>query len=355
MSYSAEQTAVLVTPSRIDAPTGTERAAASVGAALSKWGYSVDAISPADGRDNEDFLRRGEKYWRPALDQYRLRSRLRNTDYSLSFSNGPVGAGIGGERRFHLFHGLYQRVGDAAGERLSRLAQWRYRFELGTYERLAGRGKVCLANSTMTARDVKRSFGYDCDVVWLEVDPDEFSPGPPRTNLAALDLPTDRQIGVFVGLGRVNKGEDVALEIARRFPEVHWLMIGDSPRSSHGAIQVRQRVDRSVMPDVYRAADFVLSPSRYEPFGLTVAEALVSATPVITTPTGATELLFRELDDCPLIVSDPDDVEGFARSVRWVLANPDDSRSAATSAREVAQKELAPEPWRTRLRSAMAV
>lgn len=50
-------------------------------------------------------------------------------------------------------------------------------------------------------------------------------------------------------------------------------------------------VDDKVLGDYYRAADVFASPSKNEPFGLTITEALVSGTPVVSTGSGAEELV----------------------------------------------------------------
>lgn len=50
------------------------------------------------------------------------------------------------------------------------------------------------------------------------------------------------------------------------------------------------RIDSSFLGDYYREADVFVSPSRNEPFGLTVTEAISSGTPVVATECGAAEI-----------------------------------------------------------------
>jgi len=51
------------------------------------------------------------------------------------------------------------------------------------------------------------------------------------------------------------------------------------------------RIDSSFLGDYYRAADVFVSPSRNEPFGLTITEAISSGTPVVATECGAAEII----------------------------------------------------------------
>ncbi len=78
------------------------------------------------------------------------------------------------------------------------------------------------------------------------------------------------------------------------------------------------RVAPKEMPPEFERADVVLVASRYEPFGLTVGEALAAGVPVVaTSEVGATEHVDREVAR----VVDPGDVAGLADAIDETLAS----------------------------------
>lgn len=98
-------------------------------------------------------------------------------------------------------------------------------------------------------------------------------------------------IGRLIGI----KGEDIVIELARRFPQVDFTIAGGGPnqRMVEAAAQELPNlrflglVPNDQTRDHYRAADVVLVPSQYaEGFGRVICEALACGTPVIATRAG---------------------------------------------------------------------
>jgi glycosyltransferase involved in cell wall biosynthesis len=69
--------------------------------------------------------------------------------------------------------------------------------------------------------------------------------------------------------------------------------------------------------ELYRNASLLVHPSRYEGFGLQVAEAMASGTPVVCSNAGSVPEVVGEA----AIMLDPDDVNGFAARSLDVLTN----------------------------------
>jgi len=149
------------------------------------------------------------------------------------------------------------------------------------------------------------------------VDTREFAPG--AADRDALGLPSGVPLALFVGdLQTPRKNLDTVLRALRRTPTLHLAVVGRVNESPYPALAaelgVASRVHfldfRTDVPVLMRAADFVVCPSRYEPFSLVVLEALASGRPVVTSRTvGAAALL---TPDCGVVVDDPEDVEGLA-------------------------------------------
>ena len=81
-----------------------------------------------------------------------------------------------------------------------------------------------------------------------------------------------------------------------------------------------------------RAADLFVFPSRYEACTLVLLEAMASGLPIITASTaGGAELVD---DDCGLVLTDPEDVEGLIRAMKKLVSEPALRASMGRAARE---------------------
>lgn len=115
------------------------------------------------------------------------------------------------------------------------------------------------------------------------------------------------------------------------------------------------RLADSELHEWYRAADVVVVPTAaYEGFGLVVAEALASGTPVVGTPVGAIPELLRPLDE--RLVAEGADAESLVRAVRRVLAanGPELRRRCREYARTQFDWELVTDRWEEALLEAVS-
>ena len=133
-----------------------------------------------------------------------------------------------------------------------------------------------------------------------------------------------------------------------RIPARGWWWPGKGVQAAALVEQARKlRVRRAVdfvghLPDralvaLLAAADVVVLPSRYEPFGIVALEAAAAGAPLVaSTAGGLAELVVRRRDRP---VGEPGDVDGIVAGVRAVLADP----AAAARRARAAKARLAAE------------
>ncbi len=170
-----------------------------------------------------------------------------------------------------------------------------------------------VANTDREARELVDLYDADPARVAVAepgVDLARFTPGPRAEARAALGLPLDAVLLLFVGRIQPHKGPDVlvkaAAELARRRPDLRERLVvgvlggasGSGVRSPMGLdalaaqrgigdnVRFVPPVDRATLARWYRAADVVAVPSHSESFGLVAVEALACGTPVVASNVG---------------------------------------------------------------------
>lgn len=150
----------------------------------------------------------------------------------------------------------------------------------GAFDRFAGRRKQVIAVSPGVLEEIQQFYHHPGRVIPNGVDTRLFVRQDRLACRRQLGLPADARVGIFVGRAEYTKGFDLVREIIRRAPDTHFVLVGECP-DLPGNVVVRRRVPHEQMPLLYSAADFLLLPSRYEGFNLTVLEALACGLPIL--------------------------------------------------------------------------
>jgi glycosyltransferase involved in cell wall biosynthesis len=226
------------------------------------------------------------------------------------------------------------------------LYQWLFTAANAYWEKQAFRkSKIIIAVSEKVAQelvniDVPRS---QIRVVVNGVDLQEFAPGV--SSRTELGLPENVNLALFAGDIRISrKNLDTVLHALVKVPELHLAVVGgtqDSPYPAMAkALNISKRVHflgyRRDMPQIQRASDLFVFPSRYEPFGLVVIEAMASGLPVITaTTTGAADLVNP---DCGIVLDDCDDVNALADALGLLNSDRSLRQQMGKVARTIAEQ-----------------
>lgn len=212
--------------------------------------------------------------------------------------------------------------------------------------------------------DCSKSFiagGYARDhitVVHNAVDLERFTPNVEPVDLRSLaELPSDAKIigiagRIFDGKGHGDLVEALPL-IVRQVPNAFLVAIG--PEVVPGYIQeLRAAAERlgvldhlHILPPVqnvervFRSFDISVTPSRGEPFGLVVVEAMASGTPVVATDAGGIpEIVTNGVDG---LLVPPRDPEALAGAIIQLLTNQELAERLKNTALETARTRF-PEP-----------
>jgi glycosyltransferase involved in cell wall biosynthesis len=204
-------------------------------------------------------------------------------------------------------------------------------------ERLAlGRARVVITNSDRTRRDVIELLGVSPErvhTVYYGIEPEAFRPASAEARARIrreLGWSGDRPVVAFVGaLGDRRKGFDVLFEAWRQLCadpsfEAELVVIGSGAelpawiaRAAEAGLSSRMRFlgFRRDVPAILAACDALVSPTRYEAYGLAVQEALCCAIPaIVSKDSGVAERYPRSLAD--LLIDDPSDAGEVAARLR---------------------------------------
>lgn len=202
--------------------------------------------------------------------------------------------------------------------------------------RAFGMAKQFIANSDRTRSDLMYHYGIPSDrihTVYCGIDPDEFYPASTRERDALrqeLGWATDRPIVAFVGaLGDRRKGFDLlfsAWQMLCADPDwtANLVVVGDGAELAcwqHRAREAKlgDRIHflgfRKDVPNLLRAADCLVAPSRYESYGLGVQEVLCCGLPaIVSVSAGIAERYPADLHE--LLLLDPENIPYLIATLR---------------------------------------
>ncbi|MDZ8108689.1 MAG: glycosyltransferase [Nostoc sp. DedQUE12a] len=181
------------------------------------------------------------------------------------------------------------------------------------------------------------------DMIPCGTDIDKFGEIPRSVAREKLGIAPEAKIVLYVGRFDRRKGiETLVRAVAKssfRGEDNFQLIIGGGsrPGQSDGIERDRiasivtelglencttfpGRLDDTILPFYYAAADVCVVPSHYEPFGLVAIEAMASKTPVVASNVGG--LQFTVVPEVTGLLAPPKDEVAFAAAIDRILTNP---------------------------------
>ena len=200
--------------------------------------------------------------------------------------------------------------------------------------------RAVIAVSRRTAAEVEHHYGplrAPVSVIPNAVDHGAFHPEARAREAAAS------AVVLFVGAYE-RKGLETAIEaLALMRTPARLRAVGAGPHARFERLAERLGVadrvalepPRADIAAVFRAADAFVFPTRYDPFGIVIAEALASGVPVVTSAAaGAADLIAP--GEHGYVIPDPHDAGAFAAALDATLAD----RARMSAAAPAAVREL---------------
>lgn len=180
-------------------------------------------------------------------------------------------------------------------------------------------------------------------VILNGVDLQEFSPGEAKRQ--TWGLPERVTLALFAGNAQTpRKNLDTVVRALAQVPELHLVVAGTTTGTTYrqlvAALGLSERVHflehRFDVPELMKVVDLLVFPSRYEPFGLVVIEAMASGLPVITgATTGAAEIITPE---CGIVLPEADDIQALAQALSLLASDQGQRCQMGQVARSIAQQ-----------------
>lgn len=227
--------------------------------------------------------------------------------------------------------------------------------ERATYESGSLRAVIC--NSAMVRDDILRHYRVPAQrlhVIENAIDPAAYRrPADAETRgramRADLGVPRDAALWLFVGSGFQRKGLAAALHALARPPvRGHLAVVGRDHRLRRyrrlaARLGIARRVHfvgrRDDVRPYYWAADALLHPALYEPYGLVVLEAMAAGLPVLgSRQCGAANALIRHGENG--FLHDALDVDGWAGAMSRIEADTDRESWARAAVAAAATRDL---------------
>src|SRR4028119_706941 len=270
-------------------------------------------------------------------------------EFDLIKLNGAITSARGDVNAVHFVHSSWLRSPVNRSEQhpsLRSIYNWFYTTLNADWEKKAfTQAKAIVAVSKQVERELVE-IGVPPErirVILNGVDLQEFSPGEAKRQ--TWGLPEGVTLALFAGNAQTpRKNLDTVLRALAQVPELQLVVAGTTTGTTYpqlvASLDLSNRVHflehRTDVPELMKAVNFFVFPSRYEACSLVLLEAMASGLPVITAKTaGGAEIITPE---CGIVLPEPDDIQGLVRALSLLASDRNFRSQMGQSARAIAQQ-----------------
>lgn len=278
--------------------------------------------------------------------------------YDLVISNNFYGAGYFYPRvkSFNIYHSTHIGYADTLKGRIPDNDYRNLKYYFGHIgDRLSGRSKIKIAVSKSVRDELHKYYNFkNVYIVNHGIDITFFEKIEDTVDLRKKwEIPADAFAGVFVGRWEVGKGIDIIEDVIKRHPAITWiLVVGNSEckLTSYKNVKVIKDADKETLKEIYSMSDFMLFPSYYEGFGLTIIEAMACNLPVICTEVGIAKELskFHKLKKLIIPINKLNTVE-INNRIAFLKSNENEKKEIAGASRMVIEKYYSLDIWESKM------
>lgn len=177
--------------------------------------------------------------------------------------------------------------------------------------------------SRYTQKKTEEIFGYsDSKVIYNGIDRTVFK--PLHISRDKVGISENKTVLLFVGNLSFRKGADLLQPIMKKLGDDFLLLINAGLRD-RGIIKQDNIINLGKLSlpqliEAYNLCDIFLSPSRLEGFGLSIAEAMACAKPIVTS--NCSSLPELVIDDKGGLLCTPGDIQMFTEAVHTLSEDP---------------------------------
>lgn len=219
-----------------------------------------------------------------------------------------------------------------------------------------------IGSAGFIADNMREVIGVPADrveVIGECVDTTEFHPGDGGALRQELGIAPDAPLFAIIAMLRGEKGHNTyvraAREVLRTRPDVRFLVVGDSAKSNATKLTIQEilRTEfsgfpeppvimagfRKDIPQIMRAIDCLVVPSRREAQTMVIPQAFATGKTAIGARAGGIPELIRDGENGLLVP--PDDVHALAAAMLKIAEDPELRRRLGEAGYKLAQSELA--------------
>lgn len=286
-------------------------------------------------------------------------------EYDFLISNSFYGLGYFPPRikSYNIYHSTHMAFDKSVEGVISPITSLELTYLCGYLgEMVCGFDRTNIAVSESVGEELKRYYNLNnIYVVESGIDVELFKPLKDKNSFRArYSIPLDAYVGLFVGRWDKTKGKDIVEKTIKAMPDIYWVLIlgtGSDPCDLINLknVKILEEIPYEEMPLIYNLSDFMLFPSRYEGFGLVIAEAMACGLPVLTDEIGIAKKIYHKEPFSHLKLSyltgqeEEKNINGITEKINFLKKDRDFAKWISEKGVEIIKKDYNISLWQDKI------